>query len=76
MATKISTFNLLPREEETIFFSNIKDCDFENMGMTFGNRVLLEHLGQRAVSRVKAFRTFNMLALILFTSGQEAKLKP
>lgn len=48
MATKISAFNLLPCEEETIFFSNIKDCNFENMGMTFGNMVLLEHLGQRA----------------------------
>lgn len=48
MATEISTFNLLSHEEETIFSSNLKDYNFENMGMTFGNRVLLEHLGQRA----------------------------
>ena len=49
MATEISTFNLLSHEEETFFFlSNLKDCNLENMGIIFGNRVLLEHLGQRA----------------------------
>lgn len=36
------------KKKPFFFLSNLKDCNFENMGMTFDNRVLLEHLGQRA----------------------------